>query len=106
MSEVILQVDGLRLRRNAESINLSIRTAEIVGLAGLDGHGQEDFLETLYGLRVPIAGQVVVETAQGATLIKNAATAGQGGGGYFSREPEKERVFSNITGAGTFYNAR
>ncbi len=97
MSEVILQVDGLRLRRNAESINLSIRSAEIVGLACLDGHGQEDFLETLYGLRLPVAGRVIVETAHGPTLIKNAATAVQAGVVYLPRNRKTQGILPTMT---------
>src|SRR5258708_26586599 len=97
MSEVILQVDGLRLRRNAESINLSIRSAEMVGLAGLDGHGQEDFLRTLYGLRLPVAGRVIVETTQGATLIQNAPTAVQAGVVYLPRNRKTQGILPTMT---------
>src|SRR5260370_42236952 len=103
MSEFILQVDGLRLRRNAESINLSIRSAEIVGLAGLDGHGQEDFLETLYGLRPPVAGRVIVETAQGASLIKNSAAAGPAGVGCFSPPPKNPGILPATTAVGKLH---
>src|SRR5437763_8161921 len=97
MSEVLLHVDGLRLRPASEPINLSIHAAEIVGLAGLDGHGQEEFLETLYGLRPPAAGRVIVETAQGATLIKNSATAVQAGVVYLPRNRKTQGILPTMT---------
>src|SRR5258708_17370441 len=97
MSEVILHVDGLRLRPASEPINLSIRSAEIVGLAGLDGHGQEEFIEALYGLRAPLAGRVIVETARGATLIKNTETAVQSGVVYLPRNRKTQGILPTMS---------
>ena len=40
-----LLIEGLTLAPNAPPIDGKVRAGEIVGLAGLDGHGQEAFLE-------------------------------------------------------------
>ncbi|MEU1193222.1 sugar ABC transporter ATP-binding protein [Streptomyces sp. NPDC005859] len=46
---VVLEVTGSRLRPGAEPCRARLRRGEIVGLAGLEGHGQDDFLRLLVG---------------------------------------------------------
>lgn len=50
----------LVLREGAASVSQTIKMGEIVGLAGLDGHGQQRFLETLAELEKPSSGGVVL----------------------------------------------
>ncbi|GAA3986875.1 sugar ABC transporter ATP-binding protein [Streptomyces sp. NBC_01352] len=57
----VLQVRGLAREGEFESLDLSIRPGEIVGLAGLVGSGRSEILETIYGARKPTAGQVSVD---------------------------------------------
>jgi ribose transport system ATP-binding protein len=57
-----LVVDGLVVRAGAAPIDELIRTGDILGVAGLDGHGQEAFLETLAGLRAPVSGRVAISS--------------------------------------------
>ncbi|MDQ0471854.1 ATP-binding cassette domain-containing protein [Labrys wisconsinensis] len=57
-SDTLLEARDLRLRPEAEPFDERVAPGEIVGLAGLDGHGQEAFLKTLAGLARPAAGEV------------------------------------------------
>jgi simple sugar transport system ATP-binding protein len=41
-------------------VNLSVRAGEIVGIAGVEGNGQSELIETVTGLRRPDSGEVVV----------------------------------------------
>jgi len=41
-------------------ISLQVRAGEIVGIAGVDGNGQSELVETITGLRVPTAGHIRV----------------------------------------------
>jgi simple sugar transport system ATP-binding protein len=41
--------------------DLKVRAGEIVGIAGISGNGQKEFLEVLAGQRPPTAGEIVVE---------------------------------------------
>ena len=50
MADLSLTVRDLSLRSNAAPLSTRIGGGEIVGLAGLDGHGQDVFLRSLAGL--------------------------------------------------------
>jgi simple sugar transport system ATP-binding protein len=41
-------------------INLTVRSGEIVGIAGISGNGQREFVEALAGQRPPTSGQILV----------------------------------------------
>jgi ABC-type sugar transport system ATPase subunit len=43
----------------AGAIDLDVAAGSIIGLAGLEGHGQEAFLKALAGLQPPVSGQVL-----------------------------------------------
>jgi general nucleoside transport system ATP-binding protein len=63
--ETLLHVEDLRAYddRGLEAVrgvSLEVRAGEIVGLAGVDGNGQTELIDTLTGLRRPSAGTIVV----------------------------------------------
>jgi simple sugar transport system ATP-binding protein len=63
--DVMLRVDGLTVAGDRggpalEEVSLSIRSGEIVGVAGVAGNGQRELAEALYGLRTPVAGSIDV----------------------------------------------
>ena len=43
-----------------DAIDLTVRAGEIVGIAGVDGNGQEELFEVLTGLRLPTRGGVAI----------------------------------------------
>ena len=55
-----LQVFDDRGVEKVRGVSLEVRVGEIVGLAGVDGNGQSEFVECLAGLRRPSAGAVHV----------------------------------------------
>ncbi len=50
MAELSLNIRNLSLRAGVAAVSTQIKGGEIVGLAGLDGHGQDVFLRSLAGL--------------------------------------------------------
>jgi ribose transport system ATP-binding protein len=45
----------------AAAVDLQVRPGELVGLAGLVGAGRTELLETVFGLRAPVSGEVRVD---------------------------------------------
>ena len=56
----MLEVKGLSARyANAKDLNFSLKKGEIVGIAGLDGSGRTELLETLFGLLSASQGKII-----------------------------------------------
>jgi ABC-type uncharacterized transport system ATPase subunit len=82
--DVALQVAGLvvkddRGREVVHGVDLEVRSGEILGIAGVAGNGQDELVETLVGLRKPVAGTVSLEgtdiTGKGARDISESGVA-------------------------------
>jgi len=55
-----VRVEQVVLRPGGRPFDATIRRGEIVGLAGLDGHGQDELIRALAGLHAPDSGRVLV----------------------------------------------
>ncbi|MBL8581957.1 MAG: sugar ABC transporter ATP-binding protein [Rhizobiaceae bacterium] len=93
MLDVALHVRGVSLAAGKAPITQTIAPGEIVGLAGLDGHGQERFLQTLAGLHAPPAGEVVLSSAKGEQAIRTFRTAVAAGIAYLPRDRRATGIF-------------
>jgi len=66
--DVILDVDTLSVRddrdlRQVDGIDLSVRSGEVLGIAGVDGNGQSELVEAVTGLRSVESGRIVFDGA-------------------------------------------
>src|SRR5579859_3636484 len=84
--EGTLIIRDVRVRPNAPLLDDVVVRGEIVGIAGLDGHGQEEFLEVLCGLRRPVTGEVRVHTGRGTARITSFHRAARAGVAYLPRD--------------------
>ncbi len=92
LGPVVLRAEDLRLHRDGAPFDVDIRAGELVGLAGLEGHGQQEFLEALRGFG-PAQGRVVRVTADGEAVIRNKAVAAKNRIAYVPRERGRESLF-------------
>ena len=65
--EVSLQTEGLSVRGEddrflLEDVGFELRKGEILGIAGVEGNGQQELVETLLGMRPRAEGRVLLET--------------------------------------------
>jgi len=91
-----IAVDGVVLREGAKPLDAKVRAGEVVGLGGLEGHGQEVFLQMLAGLRRPFAGSVSA-IQQGVTrAIANGNDAAAIGVAYVPRDRKAEGIFAPL----------
>jgi len=61
--EPVLQADGLTVvtadgRKVLDDVSFTIHAGEVLGIAGVEGNGQAELVETLMGIRAPAAGTV------------------------------------------------
>lgn len=61
MGDVALEVRGLSCGKLYQDVDFSVRRGEVLGFYGLVGAGRTEIAETLFGLRAPSAGQILLD---------------------------------------------
>src|SRR6056297_3382923 len=61
MGEVALEVRGLSCGDLFRDVSFAVRSGEVLGFYGLVGAGRTEIAETLFGLREPSAGQIILD---------------------------------------------
>ena len=92
----VLSVRGLKLGADREPIDLEIKAGELVGLAGLEGHGGNLFLEALRG-GVDVEGEVVCHLGGRDAVVRSPADAADLDIAYVPRERRLDSLFSWMT---------
>ncbi len=97
MPDPVIEARNLALIAGSEAITEQVKRQEIVGLAGLDGHGQAMFLESLAGVHQPASGTVQVHTETGTTQIKSLKDAALARVGYLPSDRKKNGIFAGLS---------
>ena len=96
--EVVMQVDGLRIWPEAERIHFDLRRGEIVGVAGLDGQGQNELVRALAGVAPALEGLPLVRTESGDLVeITGLEAADTCRIAYVSGDRRREGIFPNLS---------
>jgi ABC-type sugar transport system ATPase subunit len=91
----VLAARSLRLRPDAAPVDLTVHRGELVGLAGLEGHGQDSFLRALWTGAAD--GEVVRIDQQQETVIRSPAQAAEVGVVYVPRDRRSESLFPTLS---------
>lgn len=89
---VVLETTDLRLAPGRAPIEVRIRAGELVGLAGLEGQGQDAFIKALAGMGA-VTGEVVRHRDGARVEISDHATAHAERIAYVPRERRGESLF-------------
>ena len=93
-----LHARGVALKPRHAAFDVNVEPGRILGLAGLDGHGQEAFLTTLAGLLAPAAGTVTAERSDGRrTPIVRFRQAVAEGIAYLPRDRRRTGIFPTLS---------
>jgi ABC-type sugar transport system ATPase subunit len=87
---VLLSVKEMPLHRFGTQVSLDVKQGEIIGIAGLQGQGQSDFVRTLYGLMGPVQIRLDDKDITIHSIHKSVAA----GMGFLSGDREREGTFS------------
>jgi ribose transport system ATP-binding protein len=94
---IVLSADSVCIRPGAPSISVRIRHGEIVGIAGLEGHGQADFLQVLCGIQRPLSGVVRAEGPRTSTVIRDIHGAVRARVAYLPRDRATQGILPSLS---------
>ena len=103
--EIVLSAKDLKVWDNGDVINFDLPKGEILGVTGLDGQGQDNFVKALAGIDQPLSGEVIVKqsdeererTKKDYTTVNSLLDAKKSGIGYVSGDRKKEGIFPNMS---------
>jgi ABC-type sugar transport system ATPase subunit len=93
MGPALVEVARLVLKADAEPIDLTVRAGEILGLAGLEGQGQDPFARTLGGL-LPAHGAIRLA---GGRALGARSDFSRAGIAYVPRDRKREGIFAPLS---------
>lgn len=89
--EQVLEVKNLVLPPKVRDISLSACRGEIIGIGGLEGQGQSEFIRTLLGVHKPASGEIFYNGVN--SRFKSPAQAIRKEMGFVSGDRNKEAIF-------------
>jgi ABC-type sugar transport system ATPase subunit len=105
VGDVLLEGENISCGKLVQGVNFKVRSGEILGIAGLEGSGRTELLETIYGWRQPTQGTLKIRGKQ--IKIKNAYQMKQNRLAYITKERKLLGLFlglnvqQNISAAST-----
>lgn len=95
---VAMLADGLTIWDGAEPFDFRLHRGEILGVAGLDGQGQTEFVRILAGVQPAHDGMPVAVASDGTQApVRDLEGAVEQGIVYVSGDRKKEGTFANLS---------
>ena len=96
--EILLRANGLKIWPDGDEIEFDLLKGEIVGVAGLDGQGQNEFVRALAGVQPAEQGMPLAKNAAGAFIeVRNLVDAEQCHVSYVSGDRKNEGIIPNLS---------
>ncbi|MDC0862048.1 sugar ABC transporter ATP-binding protein [Alphaproteobacteria bacterium] len=103
--EIVLSAKKLKIWEDEGTIDFDLPKGEILGITGLDGQGQDNFVKALAGIEEPISGEVIVKqsdeekelTKKDYKKVLSLLDAKKSGIAYVSGDRKKEGIFPNMS---------
>ncbi|NVO27312.1 sugar ABC transporter ATP-binding protein [Donghicola sp. C2-DW-16] len=94
----LLEASNIGLTDGAQGFDFNLHPGQIVGIAGLDGAGQAEFVRILAGIDKAPQGRVTVRDDTGMMqAISNLSDAEANRIAYVSGDRKKEGIFANLS---------
>jgi ABC-type sugar transport system ATPase subunit len=96
--DIRLATRDVVLRSDASGFSIDVHDGEILGVAGLEGHGQVAFLEAIAGLRRPLGGTISIAESNGRLLpVRSFEDGFRKGVAYVPRDRKTEGIFAPLS---------
>ena len=93
----VLRVEGGRVWHDAGLIDFTLYPGEIVGITGLDGQGQADFVRCLAGVQSLVSGRISVIDGKNSEEVNDLTSAHRNAVTYVSGDRKYEGIFPNLS---------
>ena len=96
--KVVMRAENLVVWPESTPVNFEVRRGEIVGVTGLDGNGQDDFVKILAGVQDSLGGTTEVLDINNKFLKYNSLMdAKKNGIAFVSGDRKKEGILPNLS---------
>ncbi len=95
-TDALLRLTEGRVWNDAAAFDFTLHPGEIVGITGLDGQGQADFVRALAGVQPLVGGRIALIRDGMAEAVTDLRSARENGISYVSGDRKKEGIFANL----------
>ena len=96
--KVVMRVENLVVWPESKPVNFEVKRGEIVGVTGLDGNGQDDFVKILAGVQEAHGGITQISDGNGKFIkYNNLDDAKKNGISFVSGDRKKEGILPNLS---------
>lgn len=92
----LLRMQDVRVWADAATFDFTLYPGEIVGITGLDGQGQADFVRAIAGVQPLMGGRIAIIRDKIAEAVTDLRSARENGIAYVSGDRKKEGIFANL----------
>ena len=96
--KVVMRAENLVVWPDSKPVNFEVKKGEIVGVTGLDGNGQDDFVKILAGVQEANGGTIeVLDISENFTKYNSLDDAKKNGISFVSGDRKKEGILPNLS---------
>ena len=95
IGEIKLEVKNLSHKRLFKNVSFDVRRGEILGIAGLVGAGRTEVIETLFGIRGKVEGEIFVDGKK--VEIQNPRDAIEMGMAWLTEDRRRSGIFPMLS---------
>ena len=97
--DVVMRTDNMKVWADGEPVSFELLRGEIVGVTGLDGHGQDDFVRILAGVAAAADGapEATSNGDNGFSPIRGLIDAKRRGIAFVSGDRKREGILPNLS---------
>ena len=96
--QIVMRTQDLKVWSESESVSFELHKGEILGVTGLDGHGQDDFVKILAGVTESHGGELEVKNNNNEYIKYNSLIeAKKLGVAFVSGDRKKEGILPNLS---------